>query len=76
MDTVALVGEGDDVVGQFRCTGTQTGPWMGRPATNRSFRDVREVYWFTVRGGHIIDWWGMEDNEDRRRQLRHPDGPA
>ena len=70
METVTLVGEGDTVVGHFRCSGTQTGPWLGRPATGRAFRDVREVYWFTVRGGRIVDWWGLEDNDDRRRQLR------
>jgi predicted ester cyclase len=70
METVELVGEGDTVVGHFRCSGTQTGTWMGRPPTGRSFRDVREVYWFTVRGGRIVEWWGLEDNDDRRRQLR------
>ncbi len=70
METVALVGEGDTVVGHFRCSGTHTGPWMGRPGTGRAFRDVREVYWFTVRGGRIVDWWGLEDNDERRRQLR------
>jgi predicted ester cyclase len=72
MTTVALVGEGDQVVGHFRCAGTQTGPWMGRPATGRSFRDVREVYWFTVRDGRVVDAWGLEDNDDRRAQLRPP----
>lgn len=72
MDTVALVGEGDVVVGHFRCSGTHTGPWGGRPATGRSFSDVREVYWFTVRAGRIVDWWGLEDDDDRRRQLRGP----
>ncbi len=71
METVARVGEGDTVVGHFRCSGTQTGPWMGRPATGRSFRDVREVYWFTVRDGRIVDWWGLEDNDERRRQIRN-----
>jgi predicted ester cyclase len=76
MDTVALVGEGDQVVGHFRCSGTQTGPWMGRPATGRSFRDVREVYWFTVRDGRVADAWGLEDNDDRRGQLRRPTSPA
>jgi predicted ester cyclase len=73
MELVALVGEGDTVVGQFRCSGTQTGTWRGRPPTGRSFRDVREVYWFTVRGGRIVDWWGLEDDDDRRRQLRAAD---
>jgi predicted ester cyclase len=76
METVALVGEGDTVVGQFRCSGTQTGPWMDRPPTGRAFRDVREVYWFTVRGGRIVDWWGLEDNDDRRRQLRRSADPT
>ncbi len=70
MEIVALVGEGDTVVGHFRCSGTQTGPWMDRPPTGRAFRGVREVYWFTLHGGHIVDWWGLEDNDDRRRQLR------
>jgi predicted ester cyclase len=76
MVTVALVGEGDSVVGEFRCSGTQKGSWMGRPPTGRAFRDVREVYWFTVRGGRIVDWWGLEDNDDRRRQLRAGGTPA
>jgi predicted ester cyclase len=44
----------------------------GRPATGRAFRDVREVYWFTVRDGRIVEWWGLEDDDDRRRQLRAP----
>jgi predicted ester cyclase len=70
METVALIGEGDAVAGHFRCSGTQTGEWMGRPPTGRAFRGVREVYWFTGRGGRIVDWWGLEDNDDRRRQLR------
>lgn len=70
METVQLVAEGDTVVGHFRCSATQAGEWMGRPSGGRSFRDVREVYWFTVRDGRIADWWGLEDNDDRRRQLR------
>jgi predicted ester cyclase len=70
METVALVAEGDTVVGHFRCSGTHTGPWMGRPPTGRRFSGVREVYWWTLRDGRIVDWWGLEDNDDRRRQLR------
>lgn len=75
MTPVALVGEGDTVVGHFRCSGTHTGTWAGRPPTGRAFRDVREVYWFTVRDGRIVDWWGLEDNDDRRRQLGRPTAP-
>jgi hypothetical protein len=32
--------------------------------------DARGGYWFTVGGGRIVDWWGLEDNDDRRRRLR------
>jgi predicted ester cyclase len=67
METVQLVSEGDTVVGQFRCSGTQTGKWMGRPPTGRAFRDVREVYCSTVRGDRIVEWWGLEDNDEHRR---------
>lgn len=44
-----------------------------RPPIGRAFHDVREVYWFTVRGDRIVEWWGLEDNDDRRRQLRATD---
>ena len=70
MRAVELVAEGGTLVGHFRCSETNTGPWRGRPPTGRSFRDVREVYWFTVRDGRIADWWRLVDDEDRRRQLR------
>ena len=43
---------------------------MSSPGTDRAFYDVCEVSWFTVRDGRIVDWAGMEDNDDRRRQLR------
>ena len=70
MTTVELVAEGGTVVGHFRCSGTQAADWQGRPSAGGSFRDVREVYWFHVRDGRVVDWWGLEDDEDRRRQLR------
>lgn len=43
MDTVALVGEGA-VSGQFRCSGTHTGPWMGpRPPAGLSATCARST---------------------------------
>ncbi|MGH8893952.1 MAG: ester cyclase [Actinomycetes bacterium] len=69
MATVALVGEGDTVVGHFRCSGTHVGRWLGRDPTGRRFTDVDEVYWFTLADGRITAWWGLEDNDARLRQL-------
>ena len=33
MQVVALVAEGDQVAGRFRCSGTHTGTWLGHPPT-------------------------------------------
>jgi predicted ester cyclase len=70
MATVALVAEGDTVVGHFRCSGTHEGRWLGKEPTGRRFNDVDEVYWFTLADGRITAWWGLEDNAARLRQLR------
>jgi predicted ester cyclase len=69
MATVALIAEGDTVVGHFRCSGTHQGRWLGVDPTGRSFKDVDEVYWFTLEAGRITAWWGLEDNDARLRQL-------
>jgi hypothetical protein len=42
-DIVELVEEPPTVVARFGCTGTQTGDWLGLPASGRSMR-VDEVY--------------------------------
>lgn len=69
MTTVTLVADRDTVAGRFRCSGTHLGEWLGHPPTGRRFLDVDEVYFFTLRGGRIASWWGLEDNESRLRQL-------
>jgi predicted ester cyclase len=69
MTTVALIAEGNTVVGYFRCSGTHVGRWLGREPTGRRFQDVDEVYWFTIVAGRIAGWWGLEDNQARLRQL-------
>lgn len=69
MEIVTLVAEDDVVAARFRCSGTQLGAWDGRPATGRKFRNVDEVYFFTIADGRIASAWGLEDNDRRRRQL-------
>jgi predicted ester cyclase len=68
MEVVALVAEGDQVAGRFRCSGTHTGTWLGHPPTGRRF-DVDEVYFFRVDGDRIVEMWGLEDTAERLRQL-------
>lgn len=76
MRTVALVADGDTVVGRFVCSATHRGEWRGHPPTGRRFEDVDEVYFFTFRGDRISAVWGLEDTLDRFRQLRLEPGGA
>jgi len=69
MEIVQLVGEGDTVVGRFRCSGTHTGAWADQQPTGRRFEAVDEVYFFTISDGLIAAAWGIEDTLARRRQL-------
>jgi predicted ester cyclase len=69
MQVVDLVAEGDKVVGQFLCSGTQPGEWQGRLPTGRRFERVAEVYFFELLEGRIIRAWGLEDNLSRMQQL-------
>jgi predicted ester cyclase len=62
--------DGDRVAARFRCSGTHTGEWLGRPATGRRFEDVAEVYFVRLVDGRLggVDA-AVEDNLDRLRQL-------
>jgi len=69
MEVRELVAEDDRVVGRFACSGIHTGRWRGHEPTGRRFADVDEVYFFRLDDGKIVEAWGIEDNEARRRQL-------
>ena len=70
MKVIEVVTEGDRVAAHFTCSGTHVGEWRGEAPSRRRFEDVDEVYFFTLRGGLIADFWGLEDNASRERQLR------
>jgi predicted ester cyclase len=69
MEVVDLIAEGEKVVGRFRCSATNLGPWRGNPPTGRRFKQVDEVYIYRVRDRRITEAWGLEDNRSRERQL-------
>jgi predicted ester cyclase len=69
MEIVELVAEGERVAGRFRCSATNLGEWRGEAPTGRRFERVDEVYFFRVVEGRITEAWGLEDTQDRLRQL-------
>lgn len=63
-----LVVAGDVVWTRNVATGTQDGPYMGRPPSGRSFRiDVFDV--LRVRDGLIVEHWGVPDRLGVLRQI-------
>ena len=68
MEIAELVAEGNTVVGRFRCSGTNRGEYKGAPPTGKRM-EVNEVYFLRVEGGKFVDFWGLEDDLARLRQL-------
>jgi len=68
MEIAELVAEGNTVVGRFRCSGTNQGDFKGVPPTGKRM-EVDEVYFLRVEGGKFVDFWGLEDDLARMRQL-------
>jgi steroid delta-isomerase-like uncharacterized protein len=68
------VAEGDRVVTRATLSGTNTGDFMGQPATGRPM-SVTAVDIFRVVDGKITDRWGVLDMASLTQQL-HADGPT
>ncbi|MFN2504737.1 MAG: ester cyclase [Acidimicrobiales bacterium] len=67
-DILELIAEGDTVVARCACEGTNTGAWLGVPATGRRMR-VDEVWFFGVVDGRLDRMWSLEDTWSRLLQL-------
>jgi predicted ester cyclase len=67
-DIVDVVAEEDMVVGRLKCSGTHRGEMMGIAPTGRHM-EVDEVYFLRVEDGKFVEFWGLEDNLTRMRQL-------
>lgn len=76
MKIVALIAEGETVVGHFQCSGTHRGDWNGIPATGRCFQDIDEIYIFRVRDSKLTSFVAVEDNLTRLQQLGFRLAPA
>jgi predicted ester cyclase len=67
-EVVDMVAEDDKVIGRFKCSGTHRGEMMGIAPTGRRMQ-VDEVYFLRVENGKFVEFWGLEDNLTRMRQL-------
>ena len=59
---------GDTVIAFYTSEGTNTGPFMGMPATNKSFR-IEGVDIIRFENGRAVEHWGVYDNLKMMQQL-------
>ena len=59
-----VVAEGDKVVARVQWTGTQDGPFQGRPATNNKLR-FSTADFFRVADGKLAEHWDVVDSLPR-----------
>ena len=62
------VAEGDLVVGVMTTKGTQTGVFMGMPASGKKF-SVREMHMVRVANGKMAEQWGLSNEMSMMQQL-------
>jgi predicted ester cyclase len=64
----AMVASGDTVICYYTFTGTNSGPMMGMPATNKSVKsDGVDIVVF--KDGKAVEHWGVQDNLAIMEQL-------
>ena len=62
------VAEGDLVAGVMTTEGTQTGEFMGMPASGKTF-SVREMHMVRVANGKMAEHWGLANELSMMQQL-------
>jgi len=66
--TEHLVAEGDKVIEWYSARGTNTGEFMGMPATGKKF-EITSVVVYRLANGKIVETWGLNDGQSLLQQL-------
>lgn len=61
--------EGDILVGRVRMSGTNSGPMMGMPATNKKIDNVMSLDWIRWENGKFVEHWGVGEEMKMMGQL-------
>jgi steroid delta-isomerase-like uncharacterized protein len=68
VDVKDIIAEDDKVVGRFVVSGTNTGSFMGMPATNKAFT-YDEIVIVRFKDGKIVEHWAEMDSLGMMQQL-------
>jgi predicted ester cyclase len=61
--------DGDVLVARVKYSGTNTGPMMGMPATNKAVSDIIFIDWVRWHNGKFVEHWGMGEDMKMMTQL-------
>jgi steroid delta-isomerase-like uncharacterized protein len=61
--------DGDVLVARARVTGTNSGPMMGMPATNKKISGVMDIDMMRWENGKFVEHWGLFDDHTMMTQL-------
>ena len=61
--------DGDILVARVRMSGTNTGPMMGMPATNKKIDNAMFIDWVRWNNGKFVEHWGVGEEMKMMEQL-------
>ncbi len=61
--------DGDILTARFKVSGTNSGPFMGMPATNKKLTDVMGIEQNRWENGKFVERWGLFDDHTMMMQL-------
>ena len=65
---VDVIVDGDKAAAIYHMTGTNTGDFMGMPATNKTF-DIHGIDWMRFENGKSVEHWGFMEEMKMMTQL-------
>ena len=66
--TQDLIAEGDKAVERYSAHGTNTGAFMGMPATGKKY-SIESIVIYRFANGKIVEMWGLNDTQGLMTQL-------
>jgi predicted ester cyclase len=75
IEVESIIAEGDYVVSRYTATATDTGGYMGLPATGKRIRTAA-IQMFRFSNGKIVESWAARDDLGTLVQLGHLPAPG
>lgn len=69
VEVISMIAEGDMVAIHSKQSGTNSGPMMGMPATNKKTTDIGTLDLVRIKDGKMVEHWGYSEETKMMTQL-------